>query len=149
MNATTLPDPEVMTAGERITEAGRRLLPYLLVIPGLVFVLGVLGYAVAGGFVLSLNETDMFLNKTFVGLKNYIAIIGNPRFQNSLWRTLAFVVLSIVPRHHPVDDVRADAPSRGFRAPFLPWAQPRSVLRFRHRRRGHVPVHLHPRAAGS
>ena len=94
MNAT-LHAPEVMTAGERVVETGRRLVPYLLVIPGLVLVLGVLGYAVAGGFVLSLNETDMFLNKTFVGLKNYIAIVQNPRFQNSLWRTLAFVVLSI------------------------------------------------------
>ncbi len=94
MNAT-LHNPEIMTAGERVSEIGKRLVPYLLVIPGLVLVLGVLGYAVAGGFVLSLNETDMFLNKTFVGLKNYIAIFHNPRFQNSLWRTLAFVVLSI------------------------------------------------------
>ncbi len=94
MNAT-LHNPEIMTAGERVSEIGKRLVPYLLVIPGLVLVLGVLGYAVAGGFVLSLNETDMFLHKTFVGLKNYIAIFHNPRFQNSLWRTLAFVVLSI------------------------------------------------------
>ena len=66
-----------------------------MVIPGLVLVLGVLGYAVAGGFILSLNETDMLLNKTFVGLKNYIAIFGNPRFQNSLWRTVVFVIASI------------------------------------------------------
>ena len=94
MNAT-LHRPEITTAGERVSEVGKRLVPYLLVIPGLALVLGVLGYAVAGGFVLSLNETDMFLNKTFVGLKNYIAIFHNPRFQNSLWRTLAFVVLSI------------------------------------------------------
>ena len=94
MNAT-VHHPDVMTRGERVSETGKRLVPYLLVIPGLVFVLGVLGYAVAGGFVLSLNETDMFLNKTFVGLKNYIAIFQNARFQNSLWRTLAFVVLSI------------------------------------------------------
>ena len=94
MNAM-LHDPEVMTAGERAAEIGKRLGPYLLVIPGLVLVLGVLGYAVAGGFVLSLNETDMLLNKTFVGLKNYIAIFGNPRFQNSLWRTVVFVIASI------------------------------------------------------
>ena len=94
MNAT-FHDPEILTAGERVSEVGKRLVPYLLVIPGLALVLGVLGYAVAGGFVLSLNETDMFLNKTFVGLKNYIAIVENPRFQNSLWRTLVFVVLSI------------------------------------------------------
>ena len=94
MNAT-LHAPEVMTAGERAAETVKRLAPYLLVIPGLIGVLGVLGYAVAGGFLLSLNETDMFLNKTFVGLKNYIAIVQDARFQNSLWRTLVFVVASI------------------------------------------------------
>lgn len=64
-------------------------------IPGLILVVGVLGYAVFGGFVLSLHETDMFLNKSFVGLKNYLAIADNPRFQNALWRTIGFVVLSI------------------------------------------------------
>ena len=69
--------------------------PYLMVIPGLVFVLGVLGYAVYGGFVLSFNETDMFLNKTFVGLNNYIAVFNDPRFQASLLRTIVFVVFSI------------------------------------------------------
>ena len=92
----TVHDPDVMTAAERTAEIGKRAVPYGLVIPGLIFVLGVLGYAVAGGFILSLNETDMFLNKTFVGLKNYIAIFENPRFQNSLWRTIVFVVVSIV-----------------------------------------------------
>ena len=84
-----------MTAQERIVEVAKQFVPYALVIPGLILVLGVLGYAVGGGVVLSLHETDMFLNKTFVGLKNYIAIADNPRFQNALWRTVGFVVLSI------------------------------------------------------
>ena len=86
---------DYLTPQERIGELARRFVPYGLVIPGLIFVLGVLGYAVFGGVVLSLHETDMFLNKTFVGLKNYIAIAENPRFQNALWRTIGFVVLSI------------------------------------------------------
>ena len=142
MNAT-FHDPEVLTAGERVSEAGKRLVPYLLVIPGLLLVLGVLGYAVAGGFVLSLNETDMFLNKTFVGLKNYIAIFHNPRFQNSLWRTLAFVVLSIALGITLSMMFALTLYHVGFGRRFLPWAQPRSVLRFRHCRGRHVPVHLH------
>lgn len=73
----------------------RAVVPYLLVIPGLVFVLGVLGYAVVGGFVLSVNETDMFLNKTFVGLKNYVSVFNDPRFQAALLRTIVFVIASI------------------------------------------------------
>ncbi|RGP37089.1 carbohydrate ABC transporter permease [Pseudotabrizicola alkalilacus] len=70
--------------------------PYLLVLPGLLFVMGILGYAVVGGIILSLNETDMFMNKTFVGLKNYIDVFADPRFQDAMVRTLNFVVISIV-----------------------------------------------------
>jgi ABC-type sugar transport system permease subunit len=73
----------------------RGALPYILVIPGLAFVLGVLGYAVWGGIVLSLNETDLFLVKTFVGLKNYVDVFADPRFQAAMWRTLLFVAVSI------------------------------------------------------
>lgn len=88
-------DLDVMTPRERVRELTRQIIPYALVIPGLAFVLGILGYAVAGGFVLSFNETDMFLNQTFVGLKNYVAIFQNARFQSSLWKTIVFVVSSI------------------------------------------------------
>lgn len=83
------------TARERLDDLGWGTVPYLMVIPGLAFVLGVLGYAVAGGFWLSLHETDMFLVKTYVGLQNYVAVFNDPRFQASLLRTIVFVVASI------------------------------------------------------
>ncbi|MDE0114690.1 MAG: sugar ABC transporter permease [Albidovulum sp.] len=83
------------TARERIADLALATVPYLMVIPGLIFVVGVLGYAVFGGFVLSVHATDMFLNKTFVGLQNYISVFNDPRFQASLLRTIVFVVLSI------------------------------------------------------
>ncbi len=73
----------------------RRVMPYLLVVPGLAVVLGVLGYAVGGGIVLSVNETDFFMNKTYVGLKNYAAVFADPRFQAAMQRTLVFVAASI------------------------------------------------------
>ncbi len=53
-----------MTVGERVSEFVKNLMPYVFVIPGLAFVLGILGYAVAGGVDLFLHETDMFLKKT-------------------------------------------------------------------------------------
>lgn len=84
------------TLRERLSDAGMFTVPYLLVVPGLLFVLGVLGYAVAGGFWLSLHETDMFLMKTYVGLQNYLDVFADPRFQAALWRTLVFVIMSIV-----------------------------------------------------
>lgn len=79
----------------RLGDAGRFVLPYLLVIPGLAFVLGVLGYAVWGGIILSFNETDLFLTKTYVGLKNYATVFADPRFQAAMLRTLLFVAVSI------------------------------------------------------
>jgi len=83
------------TLADRRRDVQEGATPYLFVIPGLVLVLGVLGYAVAGGVRLSLHETDMFLNQTYVGLQNYIDVFTDPRFQSSLWRTLLFVVVSI------------------------------------------------------
>lgn len=81
---------------DRLADFKDGVAPYLFVIPGLLLVFGILGYAVVGGAILSLNETDMFLNKTYVGLKNYREVFTDPRFLNALWRTLLFVVISIV-----------------------------------------------------
>lgn len=95
MSASTISVASSPTFRERLGDGGRLILPYLMVVPGLLFVLGVLGYAVAGGFWLSLHETDMFMMKTFVGLKNYVTVFNDPRFQAALWRTLVFVIASI------------------------------------------------------
>lgn len=61
-------------------------------IPALLFVLGVLGYAVFEGFRLSLYQIDMYtIDEPFVGLRNYMELFRNPTFQNSLVRSLIFV----------------------------------------------------------
>lgn len=84
------------TPHERLVDFGRAAIPYVLVVPGLLFVLGILGYAVISGFHLSFHQTDFFLNKSFVGFRNYIEVFSDPRFQEALVRTLVFVVSSIV-----------------------------------------------------
>ncbi|MDE0532467.1 MAG: hypothetical protein OXI01_13615 [Albidovulum sp.] len=94
--STALQDSDILRFGGRVSEFGKSLTPYSLVIPVLVFVLGVLGYAVGGGLVLSLHETGIFLSKTFVGFKNHVAIFNDPRFQGSLWTTVEFAISSIV-----------------------------------------------------
>lgn len=84
-----------VVAGRRTRRAAAALTPYLLLLPGLAFVLGVLGYGVVSGAVLSLHEVDAFLNRRFVGLANYVSVFSSPRFQASLWRTIWFVFYSI------------------------------------------------------
>ena len=95
MASSTEADDGRLTAQDWFADRATHAVPYLLVIPGLIFVIGVLGYAVIGGSVLSVNETDMFLNKSFVGLRNYITVFNDPRFQASLIRTIIFVICSI------------------------------------------------------
>ena len=73
----------------------RRAIPYLLIVPGLALVLGILGYGVVAGIILSFHKVDMFMNRTFVGFANYVTIFSDARFQASLLRTLLFVVASI------------------------------------------------------
>ena len=73
----------------------RHAIPYLLIVPGLALVLGILGYGVVAGIILSFHKVDMFMNRTFVGFENYVTIFNDARFQASLLRTLLFVVASI------------------------------------------------------
>ena len=82
----------VMTGRSAIS---RRAIPYLLIVPGLALVLGILGYGVVAGIILSFHKVDMFMNRTFVGFANYVTIFNDARFQASLLRTLLFVVASI------------------------------------------------------
>lgn len=91
-------DPEEVppTPRERLSDFGRAAIPYVLVVPGLAFVIGILGYAVVSGIHLSFHQTDLFLNKSFVGLKNYVEVFSDPGFQDALVRTLVFVISSIV-----------------------------------------------------
>ncbi|MGI9418109.1 MAG: carbohydrate ABC transporter permease [Geminicoccaceae bacterium] len=73
----------------------RHAIPYLLIVPGLALVLGILGYGVVAGIILSFHKVDMFMNRTFVGFANYVTIFNDARFKASLLRTLLFVVASI------------------------------------------------------
>lgn len=85
-----------LTARERIYDRVMASVPYFMVIPGLVFVIGILGYAVFAGFIMSFHEMDMFLNRTFVGLANYVEVFNDARFLASLLRTFVFVICSII-----------------------------------------------------
>ena len=79
-----LQEPDIIAIGDRISEFVKKPMPHVFAIPGLASVLGVLGYAVAGGVVLSSHKSDMFHNRTLVGLKNYIETFLDPRFRSSL-----------------------------------------------------------------
>ena len=136
-------DNNSKTLRERIADLAMGTTPYLMVIPGLIFVVGVLGYAVFGGFVLSVHATDMFLNKTFVGLQNYISVFNDPRFQESLVRTIVFVILSITLGIVMSMVFALTLYHVGFGRRFFSRNEPCSLLRLRHRGGGYVPLRFH------
>ena len=74
-----------------------RITPYLLIAPALAFVVGILAYSVIYGIGMSFWQIELAVpDRPFVGLDNYIRIFQEPRFINSLQRSLIFVFASVV-----------------------------------------------------
>lgn len=48
------------------------------------------------GIYLSFTEFTTVTNTTWVGLKNYKALLGSPDFMNALWFTVKFTVVSVL-----------------------------------------------------
>jgi multiple sugar transport system permease protein len=64
----------------------RKLFPYLLVMPAVVYLLGITFYPGIYAMVQSLFRVK-FAAWTFVGLENYQKLFGDPEFWASLWNT--------------------------------------------------------------
>lgn len=70
--------------------------PYLLIAPAILFVVGILGYAVTSGVIMSFFRWDLNVpGNSFIGLKNYMFLFRNAEFLNSLGRSLIFVFGSV------------------------------------------------------
>ncbi|GAA4177984.1 sugar ABC transporter permease [Gryllotalpicola koreensis] len=84
------------TQPQRRSRRGR-FEPYLLIAPTVLLVLGlmvvpiviVIGYSLFDNVVTNQNPQ-------FVGVANYVAILGNPAFWNAVGNTLIFTVISVV-----------------------------------------------------
>jgi len=74
----------------------KRAVPYLLIAPALLFVLGILAYSVLYGITITFFQVDAISpGRPFVGLENWINVLSEPRFINSLLRSLIFVFFSV------------------------------------------------------
>lgn len=71
-------------------------LPYLLTLPSLLTIFGVLIIPILYSLFLSVHNL-VLSSRTyeFVGLKHYIAMFSDKSFLNSIWQTLMFTVLSV------------------------------------------------------
>lgn len=75
-----------------------RWLPYLMVTPAVLLVLGLVVYPLIWAFKLSLYDVRIYdLNtQTFVGFSNYARILSTPAFYDVIWTTAVFVVASVI-----------------------------------------------------
>lgn len=72
-------------------------LGYLLIAPAFLLVVAIIFYPVVYNIWLSLHEVSLNPNKSdvFVGLENYIRLVTDSSFWNSVWVTIIYTVLTV------------------------------------------------------
>jgi len=74
----------------------KKKVPYLFILPALLFFAGIYIFPVFFGLEISLTKWDLISpNRQFIGLKNYINLISEPLFIKSLGNTLYYIILTI------------------------------------------------------
>ena len=77
-------------------DVGNGVFPYFLVAPTIIIIALVAVYPIIDSVRLSfLNNPLVPTGATFVGLRNYIQVIGDPAFHSSIGITLVFSVVSV------------------------------------------------------
>ncbi len=72
------------------------VLAYILLLPAMLFVVGILGYGVVSAFITSLHRVHaLYIDQPFVGFRNYLNLFQNANFINSFQRSLIFVLSSV------------------------------------------------------
>jgi len=72
------------------------LFPYFLVAPTIIIIALVAAYPIIDSVRLSLLNNPLIpTGSTFVGLRNYVQVIGDPAFRSSIGITLIFSVVSV------------------------------------------------------
>ena len=84
-----------LTLRQRL-DMGNGMFPYFLVAPTIIIIALVAAYPIIDSIRLSLLNNPLIPSgSTFVGLHNYIQVIGDPAFQNSIGVTFVFSVVSV------------------------------------------------------
>ena len=84
-----------LTLRQRL-DMGNGMFPYYLVAPTIVIIALVAAYPIIDSIRLSFLDNPLLPSgSTFVGLRNYLQVIGDPAFQHSLGITLIFSIVSV------------------------------------------------------
>src|SRR5258707_303842 len=92
--ATAMPKQKI-SLRERL-DMGSGMLPYYLVAPTIIIIALVAVYPIIDSIRLSLLDNPLIASgAAFVGLRNYIQVLGDPAFKSSVGITLIFSVVSV------------------------------------------------------
>ena len=83
---------------DRMLKRRKNVMPYLMVLPTIAIVSGVLGYAILVALKDSFFKYPLLsfnAKGTFVGFDNYMSLFTNPHFQNAVAKTFIFVFSSV------------------------------------------------------
>ena len=77
-----------------------KLTPYLFILPSVLFLGAILGFPILYSIAISFQKFNLATlvsgKAQFIGLQNYIAILGNPQLKNALVHSLIFTFFSIL-----------------------------------------------------
>jgi multiple sugar transport system permease protein len=97
--ATTEAPPAAAPPEKKVTERTRaeRKLAWLLCAPAVVTMIVVTGFPIAYAVYLSLQKYDLRFpdQKEFVGLSNYIDVLGSSTWWQDVWNTLLITIVSV------------------------------------------------------
>src|SRR5258708_20702684 len=84
-----------LTLRQRL-DLGSGLFPYFLVAPTIIIIALVAAYPIIDSIRLSFLDNPLIPSgSTFVGLRNYLQIIGDPAFKNSIGVPVIFSVVTV------------------------------------------------------
>jgi multiple sugar transport system permease protein len=97
MAAKVIPSTAVMPKHRAAILSEARYLPVLLLLPGILVIVLVVGFPML--YALYLSFTDYTLTNTinfkFIGLNNYITLFTDPLFWQAFGRTILFITLAV------------------------------------------------------
>jgi ABC-type sugar transport system permease subunit len=108
-------------------------LPFLLVAPSAALILVIVAYPMSKGFFYGFTNGTLLKPGVFVGLQNYVALLGSVDFQNALGFSLIFAIFNVAGCYALglglAILLSLDVPGRGFfrTALLLPWIVPSIV----------------------
>lgn len=86
--------PSGKSAPPEIPTWRRKLRPYLLSVPAVAIIVGILYPFVIGAIYTFLNYAAVNPDPVFVGIRNYISVLGDSKFWGSVVVTLLFAVIA-------------------------------------------------------